>query len=142
MATLVQRITDLSTRIATEFKTVKASITALGTPAQINDTTPGAATTYSSNKINSQISAATAALVNSAPAALDTLAELSTALGGDAAFATTVTTSLGNRLRFDAAQTLTAPQKVQGNTNLGSAALLDTGTLDTDFVAVFNTGLV
>lgn len=39
-----------------------------------------------------------AGLVNSAPAALDTLKELSTALGDDPNFATTMTTALGNKV--------------------------------------------
>ena len=37
-------------------------------------------------------------LVNSAPAVLDTLGELATALGNDANFSTTVTTALGNKV--------------------------------------------
>lgn len=44
--------------------------------------------------VKAAIQAAIAALVNAAPAALDTLNELATALGNDASFATTVTTAL------------------------------------------------
>ena len=58
-------------------------------------------------------------LVDSSPEALDTLNELAAALGDDAAFSTTVNTSLSNRLRFDAAQTLTSGEKTQGQSNLG-----------------------
>lgn len=164
MPTLKTRIEDLATRIGTEFKTIRAltgALTNLTTTdksnlvaainevrslsanagAQINDTTPGASTTYSSNKINTQISAATAALVASSPAALDTLNELAAALGNDANYAATTSTALGNRLRFDAAQTLTAPQKAQAGANMGSAQLVDTGVLDTDFAAVFTAAL-
>ncbi|EYC51448.1 hypothetical protein AZ34_10425 [Hylemonella gracilis str. Niagara R] len=43
---------------------------------------------------------AVAALVNSSPAALDTLAELATALGNDANFSTTMTNALAQRVRF------------------------------------------
>jgi hypothetical protein len=171
MATQETRLRDLATRIATEAKALrtlingnaadlsalqttakttlvaalnelKASISALGSAAQINDATTGSSATWSSQKISDQITAAIAAITNNAPAALDTLKELADAINDDAAFSAAVTTALGNRLRFDAAQTLTAPQKAQGNANLGSAALVDTGTLDTDFVAVFNAGLV
>ena len=49
---------------------------------------------------------------------------------------------MGNRLRFDAAQVLTAPQKVQANTNLGSVSLVDFGSTTTDYVADINAGLV
>jgi hypothetical protein len=62
------------------------------------------------------------ALVDAAPGALDTLNELAAALGDDAAFATTVTNGLANRLRFDAAQTLSSPQKSQAQDNLGAGA--------------------
>jgi len=44
-----------------------------------------------------KISAAVTALVNSSPAALDTLAELATALGNDPAFATTITNLLATK---------------------------------------------
>lgn len=52
------------------------------------------------------ISQAVAALVNSSPVTLDTLAELATALGNDPNFATTITTALANKQPLDA--TLTA----------------------------------
>lgn len=171
MATLAQRITDLATRIATELKAHKVFIngnatdlTALTTTAKtslvaainevralaatnsgaaISDGTTAGSTTWSSTKIAGQINTQIAALLGTAtPAALDTLKELATALGDDANFAATTAASLGKRVRVDAAQSFTAPEKAQGNTNLGSAALVDTGTLDTDFVTTFNTGLV
>lgn len=62
-----------------------------------------------------------AALVNSSPATLDTLDELAAALGDDPNFATTTATSLGNRVRFDASQTLTAGQQTTAKTNIGLA---------------------
>jgi hypothetical protein len=65
------------------------------------------------------VQALVAALVDSSPSALDTLNELAAALGDDPNFATTVTTALGNRLRIDAAQSLTSGQKAQGLLNLG-----------------------
>lgn len=137
MATLVTRITDLATRIATEFKSVRTSIA-----AQINDTTASGTTTYSSNKINNLVTSTVSNLVNGAPTALDTLKELADAIGDDANFAATMTTGLGNRVRFDAAQTLTAPQKVQVHANIDAFGSVEIGTPDTDLVAVFNAGLV
>jgi hypothetical protein len=59
--------------------------------------------------------------VNSSPSTLDTLKELADALGDDPNFATTVTTSLSNRLRVDAAQGLTTAQKVQARSNAYAA---------------------
>ena len=66
------------------------------------------------------VDAKVAALVDSAPEALDTLNELAAALGDDASYATTTATSLGNRLRIDVNnQSLTATQKSNASTNLG-----------------------
>lgn len=61
-------------------------------------------------------------LIASAPSALDTLNELATALGNDANFSTTITTALGNRLRFDASQSLNSTEITQALTNLGITA--------------------
>jgi hypothetical protein len=49
-----------------------------------------------------EVSNAVANLVNSAPAVLDTLGELSNALGNDASFSTSVTNSLANKLSTNA----------------------------------------
>jgi hypothetical protein len=69
-------------------------------------------------------------LINAAPAALDTLKELSDALGGDASFSATVTASLGNRLRVDVnSQGLDTTKQQNGRTNLGL------GTISTKNVA-------
>jgi hypothetical protein len=48
-----------------------------------------------------------AALVASSPSTLDTLNELATALGNDPAFATTITTSIGNRIHKDGSVAMT-----------------------------------
>ncbi len=161
MSTLQVRITDLATRVATEIKSVKtlvngnaADLSALtttqktslvaainelknavdnaGSSITISDSTSSTTEVWSSSKIASEIQAAKDALTNGASAALDTLAELASALGDDASFASTVTTALGYRLRFDDVQTLTAQQKTQACTNLGI------GDPDTDFVATFD----
>jgi len=49
------------------------------------------------------VNTAVSGLVNSAPAALDTLNELATALGNDANFATTVSTQIGTKVSVDSA---------------------------------------
>lgn len=149
---LVTNLQSLATRIATEFKTVYAEIgtlTALTTTAKgnlvaainevnakpsgsggaaIDDATTTTTTVWSSSKTNTAIGSAVSGLVGSAPATLDTLNELASALGNDANFATTMTTALGNRVRFDAAQTLTAPQITQALANIGAAAASHTHT--------------
>lgn len=52
-----------------------------------------------SAEAQAKVDAAVAALVNSAPAALNTLKELSDALGADANFATTITTAIAAATR-------------------------------------------
>lgn len=93
---------------------------------------------YSSAETDSAIAAAVAALVNSSPAALDTLKELSDALGGDASFAATTATALGNRLRVDtASQGLNGTQQANGRTNLDVYSKAEIGDPTTDFAAIF-----
>lgn len=103
--------------------------------ASINDAGTGTGATWSASKIAAAIAQAKSDLTNGAAVALDTLAEIAAALGNDANFAATMTAALGNRLRIDAAQSLTAPQQLQACQNIGI------GDPTTDLVAVFNAGL-
>lgn len=161
---LITQINNVITQIGTEIKadrakmgdlsslttSAKSSLVAAlnelkdaisGAGASINDAAASTASVYSSQKTTDLINAAVAALVNGAPAALDTLKELDDALGSDANFASTMTTALGNRVRFDAAQTLTAPQKAQGQANLDVYGKADIGDPTTNFVTVLTAAL-
>ncbi len=102
--------------------------------------------TWSANKIFDSIEAAKAAvkneLVSGAGAALDTLNELAAALGNDPSFAATIAAEVANRVRYDATQTLTAPQQVQARSNIGAASASDVsglltglGAYDRDYAA-------
>lgn len=93
---------------------------AIASASGINDTTTGTGSSWSSTKTAAEIDARLAAVIDAAPGALDTLNELAAALGDDPAFATTVNAALGNRVRFDAVQTLTGPQQVQARANIGA----------------------
>jgi hypothetical protein len=110
-----------------------------GAGVQINDTAGSGDTlvTWSADKIYDTIEAAKLAikndLVNGASAALDTLSELASALNNDPSFAVTIATELGNRVRFDSAQTLTAAQKLQACTNIGI------GDPERDLAAAYST---
>lgn len=159
---LQTRLTDLATRIATECKALRtlingnaANLSALNTTAKsslvaalnevqaaaamaaaINDAATGTGSVWSSSKTSQEISAAVAAVVNGAGAALDTLNELAAALGNDANFASSTATALANRIRVDTAQTLNTAQQLQACQNLGI------GDPETNFVTTFNAGLV
>lgn len=99
---------------------LKAAVDAAGGGgAGIDDEATETTSTWSSSKISTQITAAVNALLASAPTALDTLNELAAALGNDPNYATTVATALGNRVRYDAVQTLTLGQQQQACANIG-----------------------
>ena len=153
MATQQQRITELAQAIASDIKnlttnqgslttlttTNKTSLvaalnelkTAIANASNINDTATNTSATWSSQKINTTINNAVTALVNGAGTTLDTLKELSDALGNDANFAATIAAQMGKRVRVDAAQTFTVTEQAQGCANLGI------GNPDTDLLAVY-----
>lgn len=81
-------------------------------------------------KRQTAIANAVANLLDSSPGTLDTLNELAAALGDDPNFASTVSTSLGNRLRVDAAQGLSAGQKAQAKANLDLQNVNNTADAD------------
>ena len=106
--------------------------------------------TWSADKIFDSIAAAKAALkgeiLGGAGAAFDTLSELAAALGNDASFAATIATEIGNRVRYDTAQSLTTGEATQARSNIGAASaatlstlLTDLGDLTTDLSAVYVT---
>lgn len=77
------------------------------------------AVVWSANKTVTAIQAAVDALVDGAPAALDTLNKLAAALGNDENLAQTMITQINNRVRFDEAQVLTTQQQLTACTNIG-----------------------
>ena len=99
----------------------------------IDDSATATNTTWSSTQISSEITQAIFDLTDGAPAALDTLNELAAAVNDDVTFSTSVTASLGNRVRFDAAQTLTAAQQLQASQNIG------VGDPEADFLSTYIT---
>lgn len=101
--------------------------------AKINDTAAATTTTYSSSKVESFVTAKIAALVNGAPATFDTLKEIADYIASDQTATGALTTAIGSRVRFDAAQTLTAAEQAQACANIG------VGDPATDFVASYTT---
>lgn len=128
-----------------EVKSQANSLAASG-GATINDAaTTSASQTYSINKIVTSIAEARAAvkaeILGGAGAAYDTLKELEDLFASTGADLSGITTALGNRVRFDAVQSLTAPQKVTANANMGSLSLVQSGDPDTNLVTIFEAGL-
>ena len=137
---LLTRITALINSIATDIKDVYAKIGNLSTlqtttksslvgaineikssgGLQINDSTPSASTTFSGTAINSKIATAKTEVKNEilggASAAYDTLKEIQAQMEADDTAAASLTTAVGQRPTYT-----------------------ETGNLDTDLVAIYNT---
>ncbi len=177
MSTLQVRLQDLTTRVATECKSIRqllngnaANLSALtfgakttlvaalnelkaelddvaaSVGATIDDAETSSTTkTWSIDKIASELADTAAAvkdeILNGAGAAYDTLAELQAFLEGSAADVTALLTAVGNRVRFDAAQTLTSPEKAQARSNIGAYGPTELGDPDTNLVTTFEAGL-
>lgn len=87
----------------------------------------------SNTAIRGYVDTEVAALVDSAPATLDTLNELAAALGDDPSFATTLTTNLGQKLGSTASITLTGD--VSGSASFSSNAASISVTVSDDFAS-------
>ena len=88
----------------TDYTTSSGTTVILGSAAAENDiieivtiTNLNSQNTYTQSEINAIVTTQVNNLIDSAPSALNTLNELAEALGDDASFATTVTTSLGTK---------------------------------------------
>ena len=162
---LQTKIHSLVIRVADEFKTVHTRIgnlsslstidksslvaainelkTAVTAFAVIDDLTPGSTTTtFSASKIVTLLDALRAQILGGADAAYDTLLELQQALQNDQTGIAALTAAIDKRVRFDAAQTLTAPEQLQARTNIGAVASIDIGDTTTDFVTLFEAQLI
>jgi hypothetical protein len=88
---------------------------------------------WSANKIVAELSQVKSDIINGAPTAYDTLVEIATQLSSDQTALSGLLTAVGNRVAYDAAQTLTTGQKAQACSNIG------VGDPDHNFVTDYNT---
>ena len=141
------KIGNLSSLSTTDKSTLVAAINelkaAIATVAVIDDLTAGSTTTtFSASKIVTLLDALRAQILGGADAAYDTLLELQQALQNDQTGIAALTAAIDKRVRFDAVQTLTAPEQLQTRTNIGAVASIDIGDTTTDFVAIFEAQLI
>ncbi len=119
---LTLKIGDLSQLSTTAKNNLVAAINELFTGVLAIDDDAGlgdTGVTWSANKTFTAIQSAVDALVDGAPAALDTLNKLAAALGNDENLAQTMITQINNRVRFDELQSLTVEQQLNACTNIG-----------------------
>lgn len=115
------------------------AVSAAGSSSLISDVAGDGVTdkTWSADKIHDEIVAAKAAvkneLTNGAAAALDTFAEVAAQLAADETATAALASAVANRVRYDAAQTLTLAQKQQACENIG------VGNPNVDLVARYTT---
>jgi hypothetical protein len=164
---LVTNVTNLATRVATEVKALRtlingnaADLSSLNTTSKtslvsavnevntvvsnkpsINDSTTSSSSVWSSSKTNTAITSAVAAVVDAAPAALDTLNELAAALGDDANYASTITTALSGKAATVHTHAISDVTGLQTALD-GKASTTDVGDTTTNFVTTFEAGLV
>ncbi|CAM5479205.1 hypothetical protein [Thauera mechernichensis] len=160
---LATRIESLVIRVAQEFNDVRAKAgnlanltttdksnlvaainelqAAVASSSAIDDAQISTSTTYSSSKIVTLLDALKAEILGGADDAYDTLLEIQQLLQNSTSGLDALLAAVNNRVRFDAAQSLSAPEQVQARSNIGAVAASDVGNTDTDFVAVFEGAL-
>ena len=160
---LATRIESLVIRVAQEFNDVRAKTgnlanltttdksnlvaainelkAAVVSSSEIDDANIAISSTYSSSKIVTLLDALKSEILGGADAAYDTLLEIQQLLQNGTTGLDALLAAVNNRVRFDTAQTLSAPEQAQARSNIGAVAVSDVGNTDTDFVAVFEGAL-
>lgn len=161
---LATRIESLVIRVAQEFNDVRAKAgnlanltttdksnlvaainelkAAVVSSSVIDDATVATTSAYSSSKIVALLDALKSEILGGADAAYDTLLEIQQLLQDGTSGLDALLAAVNNRVRFDAAQSLTVAEQLQARSNIGAVAASDIGDTDTDFVAVFEGALV
>jgi capsid protein len=143
IGTLGNLSTTDKTNLVSSINELRSQITTLAGIAVIDDANAaGTATTFSASKITTLLDALKADLLGGADAAFDTLKELQTAILSDQTGIAALLTAVDKRVRFDAAQTLTATEQDRARLNIGAVSSLAIGNTDTDFVAAFDAALL
>ena len=160
---LATRIESLVIRVAQEFNDVRAKAgnlanltttdksnlvaainelkAAVSASTVIDDAQAALTSTYSSSKIVSLLDALKSEILGGADAAYDTLLEIQQVLQSGTSGLEALLAAVNQRVRFDAAQSLTVAEQSQARSNIGAVASSDLGNPDTDFVAVFEGAL-
>lgn len=102
-----------------------------------NGYVPQTQLTNTIDQLESYVDSAVSGLVNSAPSTLNTLKELSDALGADADFASTTAIALGTKITASSADTLSNKTiNLESNTLRGTKDQFNSAITDADFVTL------
>lgn len=130
------------TSIVAAINEVQAALGATNSTALIDDASTSATDkTLSVAEIGARLQTAIDNLLDGAPTALDTLNELAAAITANDGDIAGILTSIGNRVRFDAVQSLTTAQKTQARSNIDAVGVADVGDTARDFTADFTGAL-
>ncbi|AGR47729.1 capsid-related protein [Sinorhizobium phage phiM7] len=143
-ADLTALTTTAKSNLVAAINELKVAVdSAAGGGATINDSTTTSTAVWSSQKVTDELDALKDAILGpGVSAALDTLKELGDALAANDGDIATITTALANRVRFDAAQTLTSGEQLQARQNIAAVSTADVGDTTTNYVTLFEAALV
>lgn len=142
VGTLANLSTTDKTSLVSAINELRTQIETVAAVTVIDDLHPAStSTTFSASKITSLLDALKADLLGGADAAFDTLKELQDAILNDQSGIAALLTAIDKRVRYDAAQSLTAAEQNQARQNIGAIAATAIGDPDTNFVAIFETAL-
>lgn len=129
VATLKGQVGTLQTNVSALQSSLSDLEGQIASATNINDEQASATTTYSSNKINSEITAAKQAvkseLLGGAGEAYDTLKELADLIQTNGSAIEALEALAVGHVKFDGVQSLTDEQKTQARTNISAAAASD-----------------
>lgn len=129
IAGVATRVTTAEGKIAANESAIAALEGVVASSTNIDDENVSGATTYSSSKITSEITAAKAAvkadLLGGAGEAYDTLKELADLIQTNESSIDALEALAAGHVKYDAAQELTEENKLQARTNIGAAAAAD-----------------
>jgi capsid protein len=142
VGTLANLSTTDKTSLVSAINELRTQIETVAAVTVIDDLHPAStSTTFSASKITSLLDALKADLLGGADAAFDTLKELQDAILNDQSGIAALLAAIDKRVRYDAAQSLTAAEQNQARQNIGAIAATAIGDPETDFVAIFETAL-
>ncbi len=123
LMTTVGSLTDLTTadktNLVNAINSLHSGLSAVDLTDLIDDASSATNKAWSASKLLAALQAAKDELLNGAPGAFDTLKEISDYLAANDSQINTILTEIGNRVRYDAAQTLTVEQQLTACTNIG-----------------------